>query len=77
MITFETEERTDKTPVFGDVEENQLFTCAAGYLCQKVDGQSFTFIAQPDGTPLANYSVGMNRTEIISRILPRITKINF
>ena len=77
MITFETEERTDKAPTFGDVEINQLFANSEGFLCQKVDSQSFTFIASPDGTPLANYSESATPSEIISRILPRVTKINF
>ena len=75
-ITFETEAVEEK-PKFGDVEENQPFIAGDGFLCMKIDGDSLTVIARPDGRPLANYKEEVQAHCEIQRILPRVTKINF
>ena len=77
MITFETEENRESPPVFGDVGINQLFINKHGYLCQKVTGSSYNFIANSRKIPFAAHVDQILLSQKITEILPTTTKINF
>ena len=77
MITFETEENIESTPVFSDVGINQLFINNAGYLCQKVTGSSYNSIANTHRNPYAAHVPKVLLSQTIVKILPTTTKINF
>ena len=77
MITFETVENRESPPVFGDVGINQLFINKHGYLCQKVTGSSYNFIANSHKIPFAAHVGKVPFSLKITKILPTTTKINF
>ncbi len=77
MIKFITEDDDNKIPTFGDVEINQFFVDAEGFLCQKVWDCQTACIANPDGDPWAVSAYGTESSEEITSILPRVTKIEF
>ncbi len=61
---------------FSDVEENQFFIDMCGRLCQKILPESFTIIADADGTPCGLY-IKLQSDRIILRMLPKVFKIEF
>ena len=66
----------DYEATFGQVEENQMFIDSHGYLCQKVDEDWYNVIADAHGEPLSDRrdAIGSDK---ISKILPKVTKIEF
>lgn len=66
-----------KAPTFGDVKNNQFFVDDDGYLCQKTNGDSFTVIAKPDGTPCSTWFRNVRSDQTIQRIIPAVQKIEF
>ena len=77
MITFETEEDIEFTPVFRNVGIDQLFINDNGYLCQKVDELSYNSIASPNKMPFAAQVGKVPFSLKITKILPTTTKIYF
>lgn len=68
------EEKKELT--LNDVEDNQFFVCADGYLCQKIGGESFMTIADEEGYPSCGYFSDFASVRI-TRLLPRVEKIEF
>ncbi len=65
-----------KTLTLNDVEDNQFFVCADGYLCQKIGSESYITIADEEGCPCSGYY--RNNTDTpIARLLPIVRKIEF
>lgn len=66
-------------PLFSDVEIDQFFVARCGYLCQKVTGNSYNIVADAKGFPLARptHKVDCVSKLTISRILPKVAKIEF
>lgn len=76
IIKFEFEEDEGKPLLFADVEEDQFFVATNGFLYQKVSSELANCIASKEGTPYA-VDDAFDKDELISRILPRVTKIRF
>ena len=66
----------NKEPTLNDVEANQFFVCADGYLCQRIGSESYITIADEEGYPCCGY-FRVNPDKSIKRILPRVEKIEF
>lgn len=66
-------------PLFSDVEIDQFFVATNGHLCQKVTGNSYNIVADANGTPLASSTLRLGSFSKlkISRILPKVAKIEF
>jgi hypothetical protein len=77
MIKFITETDKVSSPVFGDVKTNQFFVNRLGGLCQKHGPNSFNVIAYCDGNPCASRASNVCPDMPITRILPRVTKIEW
>ena len=77
MITFETKTTTDRKPILSDVDNDQFFVDISGFLCQKVGHDRIITIADSDCLPIAGYYETDDEDQLITRILPEITKINF
>lgn len=76
MIKFIYEETKPDSPTFGDVETDQFFV-NRGNLYQKVDQLSANKIADRNGVPFSESEVIFQINEIISKILPKVSKIEF
>jgi hypothetical protein len=77
MIKFiEDGKQFEKKPQFGDVEIHQFFVCNQGSLWQKTDDRSANFITNASGLPTSG-SADWEALYNISRILPRIVKIEY
>ena len=76
MIKFITEAE-EKPPVFGDVQTNQFFVHCLGWLCQKHGPNSFNVLTDCDGNPDASRVPHVRSDMPITRILPRVTKIEW
>jgi hypothetical protein len=75
-ITFEFEDApSDLT--FADVEEDQFFIDQDGWLCQKAGRCAYNSIADKKGEPTCSFFDGIDGEHLITRILPKVTKINF
>ena len=72
---FETEQKVQ--PKFSDVAINQFFVKCDGDLCQKVEHNCYNVIADCDGEPCALSSALYHPDSLISRILPKVIKIEF
>jgi hypothetical protein len=59
-----------------DVEENQFFVCADGYLCQKVYECGYNTIADDEGGPSCSH-LTCEADMPIKRLLPIVEKIEF
>ena len=77
MIKFIIEADKVSSPVFGDVEINQFFVHSSGGLCQKYGPNSFNAITDFDGNPDASRATQVLPDMPITRILPRVTKIEW
>lgn len=66
-----------KTLTFADVETNQFFVDGAGYLCQKITRGDYSAIANSCGEPYGDYYSDICLEMKISRIIPKIAKIEF
>jgi hypothetical protein len=77
MIKFITETEEEKPPVFGDVEMNQFFEDARGRLCQKYNVNIYYILTRPDGAPYTDRMTNVRPDMPITRILPRVTKIEW
>jgi hypothetical protein len=78
MITFITEEqKPERPPVFGDVDENQFFIDSDGWLCQKMSETSYNTIADDEGKPQADTAILRDWSSPIRSILPKVSKIKF
>jgi hypothetical protein len=77
MIKFIIEEDQVSSPVFGDVETDQFFVHRFGWLCQKHGPNSFNVLADFDGIPDASRETHVFPDMPITRILPRVTKIEW
>lgn len=75
-IIYETDP-APKTLVFANVEENQFFVQPSGYLCQKITNNSYSMIANACGKPYGNHYSNVGPQMEISRIIPKIAKIEF
>ena len=62
---------------FEDVEINQFFVTVSGVLCQKIDCLAYSMVASHDGTPYADHYDDCGGNFVISRILPKVVKIEF
>lgn len=62
----------EKRPIFADVEANQFFVNANGWLCQKLSSISFLQITDSDGKPCAMIYNGYDKNNYIERILPHV-----
>lgn len=65
-----------KTLTLNDVENNQFFVDADGYLCQKIGSESYITIADEEGYPCCGY-YRVNPEKSIARLLPIVEKIEF
>jgi hypothetical protein len=65
------------SPIFGDVEINQFFVDKEGFLCQKEDARLFSVIAFPDGSPCCLACRNGVDDMPITRILPKVKRIEF
>jgi hypothetical protein len=72
---FETEQKVQ--PKFSDVCIDQFFVKSNGDLCQKVEANCYNVIADRDGVPCALNSALYHADSLISRILPKVIKIEF
>jgi hypothetical protein len=70
-------EAEEKPPVFGDVEMNQFFVHRLGWLCQKHGPNSFNALTDCDGNPCASRESNARQGMPITRIIPRVTKIEW
>lgn len=77
MIKFIEEKPTKEFPVFEDVEENQFFVYNDGCLCQKTSYDTFVTITDTTGQPYSDVEEGVSKQMRISRILPKIVKIEY
>lgn len=77
MIKFVLSEEKQTTLVFGYVEEDQFFVDDDGDLCQKSSEDSYTTVADQDGRPSAYTVKYVNYDHKISKILPKVAKIEF
>lgn len=78
MIKFHAEETSEeREPRFGDVRNSQFFIDKDGYLCQKIDDDSFQNIANEQGSPVAFSENDADPNTIIQKILPKVTKITW
>ena len=75
-IKFITESETGSKVTFGQVEENQMFVCDAGFLCQKVDQDWYNTIADSECEPYCDRRDAYGDKEI-RKILPKVIKIEF
>jgi hypothetical protein len=71
------DEEKQKSPVFEDVEINQFFVDESGFFCQKVDDRSYIVIAAPDGSPWSLACKHSVAGTPITRILPKVKRIEF
>lgn len=76
-MKFIFEQDETKQLTFGDVQDNQFFVDADGYLCQKICSDGYNIIADNTGTPYAASSDHASKDDKIKRILPKVTKIEF
>ena len=76
MIIKFKNKKNKKKLTYADVEENQFFVCDEGFLCQKVDADSYNVIANPVGEPYADQQL-CAPSQPIERILPNVDKIEF
>jgi len=76
MIEFVTEGNS-KSLTFSDVEDNQFFVDLDGFLCQKIDPDSYTIVADNVGNPHGGYFDDVLEESPIKKVLPRVTKIRF
>ena len=72
---FETVQKVQ--PKFSDVAIDQFFVKCDGDLCQKVESNCYNVIADSDGVPCALTSTFYQPESLISRILPKVIKIEF
>ena len=77
MINFIYDEHNMDSPTFGHVHHDQFFICRSGYLCQKVNINTYIDIADSDGRPAANVVTEVDANRFIKRILPKVLKIEF
>lgn len=77
MIDFKTGRKQKAPQVFANVEEEQFFVSHNGELCQKIDWDSYSVIADVAGNPYANRVNDVSPGEPVDKILPRVTKITF
>ena len=62
---------------FGNVRDNQMFVDHDGDLCMKMNDEVFIVIASADGQPCADCIENVDEDRKITRILPKIRKIEF
>jgi hypothetical protein len=72
---FETDQKVQ--PKFSDVCIDQFFVKCDGDLCQKIEDNCYNMIADCDGVPCAFTSTFYHPDSLISRILPKVIKIEF
>lgn len=66
-----------RQPTFADVGINQFFVNSRGLLCHKSTGSSYNIIADSVGSPYSDFVANVGEDAIISRILPKVAKIEF
>ena len=67
----------EKQLVFDDVVVNQFFVNRDGWLCQKVESDSYLQITDCEGAPYADYYAGEYVNLSIQRILPNVKRIEY
>lgn len=77
MIKFIQEKETSKELTLADVEDNQFFINGGGSFCQKTHFDLYHIIATHNGTPFSVMCDNRRGGEIIQKILPLVTKIEF
>lgn len=77
-IKFETEKDKRTELVFSDVQCNQFFIDANGWLCQKISLSTYNTIANRRGVPFAlHIDRDVDPCDPITDILPHVTKITW
>lgn len=69
-------ETQEKKLTLNHVEYNQFFVCANGYLCQKMNDDTYVTIADDEGNPSCDSYADRGDTPI-QRVLPIVEKIEF
>lgn len=78
MIKFITEKaKKDKSPTFGQVEENQFFIDAKNRLCQKMNAEAYIVLTNEQGDPWATWLEDIEEDRIINKILPKVIRIEW
>jgi hypothetical protein len=82
MIKFIVEEERqiveqDKDLTLADVEEGQFFVDKQGQLCQKYWEACYCVIADENGEPLGGSEDCEWNSRVVSRILPKVKRIEF
>ncbi len=77
MIEFvEKEVAAKDKQYFADVGRSQFFVCTSGFLCQKIDLDSYNIIADSSFNPLAE-RIGCAPDARVKEIKPEIIQIKF
>jgi hypothetical protein len=76
-MKFIYEQEGTNTLTFGQVQNDQFFVDSDGYLCQKINSDSYSTIANINGVPYASGTTCACNYDAIKRILPKVTKIEF
>jgi hypothetical protein len=76
-ISFEFGGAESGVLTLADVEEDQFFVDKDGWLGQKVGRTGYVLIAADDGEPCCTVYEDADEYEVIQRVLPKVTKINF
>lgn len=76
MIKFIYEEPKSHIPVFGDVENDQFFVYSWS-LYQKISDDAAQRICNENGFPCASGDMMFKESDVIDRILPKVSKIEF
>lgn len=76
MIKFIQEEKEEELR-FDKVDFDQFFINCSGCLCQKIGRVSYNKIANVHGKPNATQTITCSELMPVTRILPKVTKIEF
>ncbi len=70
-------EKEKEILTFKEVAENQFFVDESGNLCQKIDYETYTVIANKEGEPSCFYLDEVSCDTIVKKIFPKVQKIEF
>lgn len=76
MIKFIYGQSESDSPTFGDVEIDQFFV-VRGSLYQKMNNHCANKITDSNGEPYSESGIMFSNAEKISKILPKVLKIEF
>lgn len=71
-----TQKETAIVPIFANIQEDQFFLNEEGYLCQKVNEEGFTYIADAEGNPNAAGHCSESSHAVVTP-LAHVTKISW